>query len=339
MSRNLRLAIVGCGAVVEQSHASALRRLNLCPSVLIDPSAGRRRSIAGLFQQPVAEYERIEDATGFFDAALVAAPHAFHAALCSELLAAGKHVLVEKPLAASSEEAGAIIRAAKDAKGRLAVALMRRQTRASRWFKSALQADAFGTLHRFVIREGYEYSWPLTTDSMWRRAQAGGGVLMDTGAHTLDQIVWWFGEPADVEFFDDADGGVEADCLIRMRWDNGLEGEVELSRTRRLSNAVTLTAAKGQVTLACLGSEVSGDAAMLSYRDPEIGGPSFASQSVEQLFQEQWTAFISYVQGHMANVVSGEDAARSIALIEKCYAVRKRLDLPWLSYSTPSETA
>lgn len=328
-----RLGIVGCGAVVELSHLPALQKLRVKVSALIDPSPERRRSVARLLGTDLVEAANMEEAVEAFDIAIVAAPHMFHEPICRALLAAGKSVLVEKPIAVTAQSCAAINETARQNGARIAVGLMRRQSKASIWLKDALVAGAFGKLDRFVIREGYEFGWPVTTDSLWRREKSGGGVLMDTGAHTMDQVVWWFGEPDNIEYFDDSDGGVEADCLIRMRWKNGLQGEVELSRTRRLSNAATLFSERGRLSLATLGNDITGDKAMLRYSSPRVGKPVFRAQSVLNLFTEQFGAFLAYTGGAVANVVTGEEGARSVSLIERCYATRQRLELPWLLYT------
>jgi predicted dehydrogenase len=159
-------------------------------------------------------------------------------------------------------------------------------------------------------------------------------VLIDTGSHTLDQVVWWFGEPSDVEYFDDADGGVEANCHARMRWRSGFEGEVELTRTRVLPNNFTLETDKGRLTLAVSGGGLKGSLGMLDYRSARFGRPPFRANDAFDQFRNQLVQFQGHVRGERANVVSGEDAARSVALIERCYAVRRRLELPWIYYTS-----
>jgi predicted dehydrogenase len=328
----LRLAVVGCGAVIEQRYVHAFKKLKWMPSVLIDPSPNRSKSVAGMLGGRFAEAGRALELAEAFDAAVVSVPHALHEPLCLELLRAGKHVLVEKPMAETADSCARMNHAAGEGGARIAVALMRHQAPSLRWLKAALNADAFGKVKRFTIREGYEYAWPLTTDAMWRKEQAGGGVLMDTGAHTMDQVIWWFGEPDDIEYFDDCDGGVEANCLIRMHWANGLEGEVELTRTRVLSNTIKLTAEKGRLSLGITGTGVTGDEAMLGFASP-LGKPPFAPIAGPGLFVHLLSNFNQYAQGRDdANVVTGEQAARSVALIERCYAARKRLNLPWIAY-------
>src|SRR5215471_1834269 len=99
MKPHVRLAIIGCGAVVELRHAPALRALGWVPTVLVDPSAARRRSVAAILRASPIEAERVRDVFDRFDAAIVSVPHVLHEVLCLELLNAGKHVLVEKPMA------------------------------------------------------------------------------------------------------------------------------------------------------------------------------------------------------------------------------------------------
>lgn len=328
-----RIAIVGCGAVVEQRYVPVLKQLGWAPTALVDTSPERRRSVAASLYSAPAETEDALLIADAFDVAIVATPQGLHERICVDLLRAGKHVFVEKPLAHTEAACVAINRAAAETGAKLAVALFRRQGTAGRWFKQALQANAFGRLYRFEIQEGYEYNWPLTTDSMWRKEQAGGGVLTDTGAHTMDQVIWWFGEPDEIEYFDDADGGVEADALVRMRWTSGFNGEIELSRTRTASNALILESEKGILTLSMSGNnlEVSADA-MLAFDSPEFHKPPFQPTNWMEMFRQQLLHFDAYIRGQPTHVVSGEEAARSVALIERCYAIRRRLERPWIHY-------
>lgn len=328
-----RIAVIGCGAVVEQRHAPVLKQLGWVPTALIDTSTQRRRAVAALFETPPIESGDAIALADCFDMAIVATPQGLHERLCIDLLRAGKHVFVEKPMAHTTSACAAMNRAAAESGAKLAIALFRRQAAAGRWLKEALQIGAFGRVRRFEIHEGYEYDWPLTTDSMWRKEMAGGGVLTDTGAHTMDQVIWWFGEPDEIEYFDDADGGVEANAAVRMLWRSGLEGLVEFSRTRRASNELVLDCEKGSLTLSMSGNDLRATSGvMLSFASPEFHKPPFQPTSWTEMFREQLLHFNSYVRGQSAHVVSGQEGARSVALIERCYAVRQRLEQPWIHY-------
>lgn len=329
-----RIAIVGCGAVAEQRYVPALRRRKWIPAALIDPSPERRRAVARAFGITAIEAERAADVLDAFDVAIAALPHALHAPLCIEMLRAGKHVFVEKPMAETKAECDAMNEAAAAGHAKIAVALLRRQSDAGRWLKQALDAGALGAPLHFSIRDGYEYTWPLATDSMWRAETSGGGVLIDTGAHTLDQIVWWFGEPDEVAYFDDADGGVEADCLIKLRWRSGLSGEVELSRTRTLSNALVLTCEKAKLRLSTGANDLRILDGAADFTSPSVGKPPFPMMASDGFFVRQLAAFEAYIRGEDSAIATGIDGARSVSLIERCYSMRWKLDLPWIAYAS-----
>jgi predicted dehydrogenase len=333
MTLHIRLAIVGCGAVAEVCHAPALKALRWAPAVLVDPAPARRRSVAAILRVSPIEAARATDVLDSFDAAIVSVPHWLHAPVCVELLRAGKHIFVEKPMAPTVAACAAMNRAAAEGGAKLAVALFRRRFPAGRWLKEAIDSNALGRLRRIVVRDGYDYIWPLTTDFLWRKEEAGGGVLIDTGAHTFDQLIWWFGEPSGLEYADDSDGGVEASCVVRMTWPSGLEGRIELSRTQDLSNTLTLDSDKGRLSIALAGYDVGGSPGMLDFRSEQLGKPPFRRWRLRPPFRAQLMSFAAWVSGEPAELVSGEEAARSVALIERCYAKRRRLERPWISYT------
>jgi predicted dehydrogenase len=336
MAPAIRLAIVGCGAIVEERYVPALRRMRWLPTALVDISEKRRHSVVDKLGTSAIQADQAKDCLDAFDAAIVSVPNALHAKLCIELLRSGKHVLVEKPMAINVNDCAAMNRQAVDSGRRLAVNLPRRQDLCTRWLKEALEKNALSKPHRFTIREGHEFAWPLTTDALWRKEQAGGGVLIDTGSHTLDEVIWWFGEPIDIDYYDDADGGTEANCLIRMRWQSGLEGEIELTRTRTLSNSLQLECESGWLSLKVHTGEFRGSPGMLDYCSPRLGKPPFRAIDPVSQFRDQLAQFQAYIRDGLANIVTGEEAARSVALIKRCYALRRRLELPWIHYAHAS---
>ncbi|MGW5636351.1 Gfo/Idh/MocA family protein [Streptomyces sp. NPDC003832] len=129
----------------------------------------------------------------------ICTPGDSHAEIAVAALAAGKHVLCEKPLANSVEEAEAMVRAAEEAEGRGQVAMVGFNYR--RLPATALARDmvAEGRLGRLRhVRVSYLQDWlvdpefPLT----WRlrREHAGSGALGDLGAHIVDLAQYVAGE-------------------------------------------------------------------------------------------------------------------------------------------------
>src|ERR1051326_1769209 len=228
----LKIAIIGCGAVTELGHLPAAARVDdVQVTALIDKNLPRAESFARRYniRHVADDFTKAIDKA---EAAIVALPHFLHAPVSVPLLQRGFHVLVEKPMAMSTQECDAMIRAAKQGRATLAVGLMRRFQRAAQFTKTILDSQMLGPIESFDIRDGFVYAWPVVSDSMFRKETAGGGVLIDFGSHAIDTMLWWFGDVSSFAYRDDSFGGVEADCELQVVMKNGPRGVVEFSRTR-----------------------------------------------------------------------------------------------------------
>jgi predicted dehydrogenase len=187
-----------------------------------------------------------------------------------------------------------------------------------------------GRVDAFDLREGSVYGWPVASGSMFR-PDGGGGVLADAGAHVLDLITWWFGDWRSLRYRDDADGGVEADCLVELEMQNGARGRIELSRTRTLRNSCVITGERGTIevgtkTDALLTVRLA-DGVAVAGRPTVDGEPPPAS--LVDLFTPQLEAFVAAARGEGQPVVSGREAIPSIELLRACYAQREPWIHPW----------
>jgi predicted dehydrogenase len=130
----------------------------------------------------------------------VVVPQTMHATVTLAALAAGKHVLCEKPMAMDEREAFEMYAAARARNLVTMVDLEYRFIPCRRWFKE-LVADGFlGELYGFSsVRPTDRYADPNDPTMSWRfEKDQGGGWLGPAGAHILDAIRWWFGEFASV---------------------------------------------------------------------------------------------------------------------------------------------
>ncbi|HKI86713.1 MAG TPA: Gfo/Idh/MocA family oxidoreductase, partial [Thermoanaerobaculia bacterium] len=197
-----------------------------------------------------------------------------------------------------------------------------------------------GAVRRFDLRQGVVLEWPLSSDYLFRKDLAGGGVLMDFGSHLLDLVLWWFGDPATIAYYDDAQGGTESDCRLELSFSSGLEGRVEISRIRDLPNTCRIEGERGTlevgiwdpdppVTLSLNGSDVELKGGAVA--PGENGGGGF-----REAFRRQIDDFAQAVREGGTPRVSGAEARRSLQLIETCYATRGDLEFPWMSW-LPSE--
>lgn len=333
--KKLRIAIIGCGAVAELAHLPAQAGVaGTEVTLLVDRNRARAESLARQFCVPHVA----EDWAATFDyadAAIVALPHSLHGPVSVELLKRGIHILVEKPMAITTAECDSMIEASAQSGATLAVGLMRRFLWTAQFVKRILDERLLGTVLTVDVREGNIYNWPVASDFFFRKKTAGGGVLIDTGAHALDSLLWWLGDVASFEYTDDDYGGVEADCVIDLVLESGVTGVVELSRTRTLRNTTIISGDRASLEIGWGEARLFNKASGLELRG--LVHPSASSAGSSQSYLDVWTEslidWVGAVRNRTEPRVNGVEARRSIAFIEACYARRKPLKLPWLECS------
>jgi predicted dehydrogenase len=327
--KSLRIAIVGCGAVVEQFYIPALKKAGVNVTACIDLDVDRATQFAKKFNAKAEnDFKNVIDE---FDAAIISLPHYLHASMSIDLLNKGKHVLVEKPMALNFIECDSMISAAETNQKVLAVGNFRRNYKSGIWLKKLLQSGELGTISSFSFIDGCIYSWPVTTDSFWKKEKAGGGVLFDTGAHTLDQFVYWLGEAEVIEYKDDSFGGVEADCFIKLRIQSSAEGSIELSRTRNLGAEAIIRTEKAKITIGLTEPyiEIIPSYYMSKIYDG-ISALKLPVQSYVSVIKDQIINWCDGIVNNGDKYVSGNEARKSISIIEECYKNKKQWELPWV---------
>lgn len=131
------------------------------------------------------------------DLVIVATPNDSHATLALQALAAGKHVVVEKPFALSLGEARSVVDAATGAERLLAVFHNRRWDSDFLSVKAMIERGAIGQVVHFESH--FDRFRPVVRDRWRERAVPGGGIWYDLGPHLIDQALRLFGLPAAVE--------------------------------------------------------------------------------------------------------------------------------------------
>lgn len=135
-----------------------------------------------------------EDILDDVDAVSICLPHHLHAPVALKALEAGKHVLVEKPMANTEEECLAMIDAAKRQNLKLMVAFPLRYREAYQELKKAIDSQEFGdviTVNGFVMGN----LSPRPNSWFSRKDQLGGGVIFSHGCHDIDIMIWLLGMP------------------------------------------------------------------------------------------------------------------------------------------------
>ena len=216
MSANaaIPVGIVGAG-VIGRTHADAiLRHPRLRIAALIDPVAPARQALvkhiaAERGGEPPAQYDTLTEALAGaladdpIQLVAICTPSGLHAEQAGTALAAGRHVVIEKPLDVSLPRAREFGRLAAEAAARGQVTSVISQHRfdpASTAVAGAVKAGRLGRLTSAVASLPWWRSQEYYDSAGWRGTWEldGGGALMNQGVHLVDLLVWLLGTPTEV---------------------------------------------------------------------------------------------------------------------------------------------
>ena len=189
-----RLGLIGCGGMAG-THTRGFDELadRVRPVAAADIVPERAQAVADTFQgaRAVTDYH---DMMGDVDAVLIALPHHLHYPVAMECLAAGKHVLLEKPMANSERECLDLIHASESAGRVLMIAYCMRYHPLVVRLKELLDEGAYGDVFQVSIWTEQHTHYP---NGHWARSAAnlGGGQLFSHGCHYIDILLWYLGRP------------------------------------------------------------------------------------------------------------------------------------------------
>ena len=197
-STRLRVGIIGSG--IGRGHVRAYSAL---PDVEIVALAGldtdRCQRLAAEYHIPrlYGDYRELL-AQPDIEAVSVCTPNFLHAPVTIAAAEAGKHVLVEKPLAATIAEGEAMVRAAEKAGRVLMVVFNYRFRGDAQTLKRHIDAGGLGDV--YYAQAGWLRRHGIPGIGSWftQKAQSGGGPLIDLGIHVLDLAMWLLGRPRGV---------------------------------------------------------------------------------------------------------------------------------------------
>ena len=322
------IALIGCGAITETLHLPALSRHPevMSKAVCVDPNLDRAMAMATQFGAARA-VERYQDVMADVDGAIVAVPPKLHYPVTMDLLGANVHVLCEKPLTESGEEARDLVAEAKKTGVALCVNNYLRLFPSSIKVRDLIAGGELGPVRRFEFFWGERFDWPAASGAYFGVAAGGRGVLADKGAHALDLICWWLGgKPEVVSYEDDSMGGTEAVASLHFRMKE-CEGAIRLSWLSKYANAYEISGDRATVSGRVYDWNTV-DLRRGSERAQKLRLPS-AAKVPQDLGRALLDNFLDVVRGRTLPVVSGSDVLPSIELLDDCYTRRKRLAMPW----------
>lgn len=193
----LNVGVIGAGSVMRNAHAGAYEnRDDVKVAAIADPVAVLREELGArlgcdAYHDDYHELLARDDV----DAVDICLPHYLHEAAVLAALDAGKHVILDKPIAMTTAQADGMIAKAAEKGLHFYVTLNQRFHPPHAKMKEI--CDAEGKPFLAIIHVlGDEFA-SMNDPNHWKGSQekAGGGTLIDTGTHIFDLSRWWFGRP------------------------------------------------------------------------------------------------------------------------------------------------
>mgnify|MGYP004683512473 CR=1 FL=1 len=194
MERMVKVGIIGCGGIANGKHLPSLKKLQNVKLVAfcdIDRSrAEKAKQEYGAEDASVyTDYKEMIEQEKEIEVIHVCTPNNSHSEITCCALYAGKHVMCEKPMAKTAEQAEAMLKAAKETGKKLTIGYQNRFRSDSLYLKEACKANELGDIYyakAYAIRRRAVPTWGVFLDA---EAQ-GGGPLIDIGTHALDLTLW-----------------------------------------------------------------------------------------------------------------------------------------------------
>ena len=240
MKDKVRIGLIGYGKVANL-HAEAL--LKTCNGELVsvcgtfDPSlrdafAARWKICSRDTAAEMVEQDHV-------DAVIVTTPHPQHRDCALEAMAAGAHVLVEKPMAVTTAECDEMIAASKKYGKCLSVVCQRRWFPACARIKRAIDEGKLGkpVLAQLTILGWRDEAYYASDPWRGKWATEGGGILINQAPHQIDLLQWYMGPFGEIQgFWDNFNHPyieVEDSAVAVIRFKNGGLGSVLVSNSQK----------------------------------------------------------------------------------------------------------
>ena len=300
----------------------------------------------------VAVYQDVADTlahAGEFDAALIVTPHTSHVEIARQMVAAGKHILLDKPAGVYARQVRALVEQAREAGVSFGMMFNTRANAAFAKARELLQIGAVGTPVRAVWVCNTWFRTPAYHKSApWRSSWSGecGGLLINQSQHYLDIWQWLLGAPdavyADLSFGRYAPITVDDAVDMQLYYDNGLHGTFISSTGEHPGvNRLEIWGERG-----CLCVE---DTARITLDENEMTTAEFAASNREvygtlahhsreipveanpEVYQTVLRRFSDHLRLGTPMIADGEDGLRAVELTNAAYVSawqQRRVRLP-----------
>ncbi|MDR0405757.1 MAG: Gfo/Idh/MocA family oxidoreductase [Clostridiales bacterium] len=185
-----KVGVVGTGIISESYFAAFARLGGFAVTAVCDIQPDRAALTAKRFG--AAAYTDFRDmaAAGGLDIAVICLPHGLHAEAAERFAESGAHIIVEKPMANTTAECDRMLRAAARNSVCMMVGHLQRYTAHNRLIQKLADSGGLGDLAMITDIRAENYFHDGRPKWFLDKALAGGGIMMNYGAHSLDKLQW-----------------------------------------------------------------------------------------------------------------------------------------------------
>lgn len=191
----IRFGVAGCG-VIGEAHIRAIEALPFASLTALADVPGSARAANLGKTRKVRVYDDLEDmlASEDLDVVNVCTPSGLHASQAVKVMRSGRHVMVEKPMALSLEQADDMLKAESESGVKLAVISQHRFDGAALRIHALIGGEAFGQVSLATAHVPWWRTQTYYDSDAWRgTAQLDGGVLLNQAIHSIDLLRWFMG--------------------------------------------------------------------------------------------------------------------------------------------------
>ncbi len=319
---SLKIAIIGCGAIVENNHLPAISKMSdVRVAWFVDKDLSTAKVMGRRFKAGWSQ--DIGDIPDTIKTALVAVPNHMHAGISSSLLEQGFDVLCEKPMAISEMECPKIKATAIREKRIFAVVHQFRLLSSILELKRMLTEERIGSITAVDLAFGCKFAWKSRTSFYLIPEYAGGGAMMDLGCHLLDLAIWLLGDirysKIDALFAQKEESRMDAAATVSVVFKSGIVGTIRVSRISQLGNAITVKGTNGYIR-----ASLEDQSMVVNIRDSALccgnHGAKLMTGGLDP-FIELWKRFAASCKDRTLSngLCSAEEATKVVRIISSLY--------------------
>lgn len=338
MSGKIKFAVVGCGHIGKR-HAEMVNRNEECELVaLVDV---KDKAQLGIEQYDVPFFSSLEDflASGIeADVVNIATPNGYHFDQAYKVIASGKHVVVEKPMALNKQHAEKLIFEALHKHKHVFAVMQNRYSPPSVWLKELLESGKLGQIFMVQINCYWNRDNRYYKPESWHgKGDLDGGTLFTQFSHFIDLMYWYFGDITNIQAkfadFNHADlTDFEDSGFVSFDFVNGGMGALNYSTAvwdKNLESSITVIAENGSLKV---GGQYMNEVEYCHIKDYEMPELAPTNPGNDYGAYKGSAANHHYVIENIADVLKGRgpistnalEGLKVVDIIERIYALKER---------------